>query len=250
LRTALLLPLAGVFLVLFAPGHAAAAGIDCLQCHGDLAQGKSVHPAVSMGCEACHTAVDARDIPHRITNKIAHGLSADQPELCYGCHDRSMFEKKVVHPALGMGCTSCHNPHASKNAKLLKDEPPVLCYGCHDKGPFSGKRVHPPVAAGECTTCHTPHSSDNPSLLDKPVNELCGMCHDDKSSGKHILTGYGLGDRHPTSGRPDPSRPGMMLSCVSCHTPHSSGGKYLFTEAAGKSGNLCLLCHKKISVRP
>lgn len=49
---------------------------DCLQCHGDLAQGKSVHAAVAMGCSLCHTGVDARDIPHRITNKNSKGLSA------------------------------------------------------------------------------------------------------------------------------------------------------------------------------
>jgi predicted CXXCH cytochrome family protein len=203
-----------------------------------------------MGCDACHTAIDARDIPHKIKNKIARGLSADQPELCFGCHDKSMFEKKVVHPALGMGCTSCHNPHASKSAKLLKGELPGPCYGCHDKGPFSGKHVHPPVAAGQCTSCHSPHSSDLASLLDKPVNDVCGMCHDNKSSGKHILTGYGLGDHHPTSGKPDPSRPGMAITCVSCHTPHAGSRKYLFTAATGSSGNLCLLCHKRIMVRP
>ena len=230
--------------------YSLSAEIDCLQCHEELTKGKSVHAAVSMGCTTCHAAVDATDIPHKITNKNAKGLSAGQPDLCYDCHDRSLFNKKIVHAAIGMGCTSCHNPHASKNAKLLTSEPPDLCYACHDKGMFTKKNIHPPVAAGQCTTCHAPHSSDNAALLDKPVHELCKTCHDDKTSGKHILAGYGLGDRHPTTGRTDPTHPNRELSCLSCHTPHSSSGKHLFTDAAVSSGNLCLLCHKKIMVRP
>jgi predicted CXXCH cytochrome family protein len=233
--------------------YASSAEIDCLQCHEELTKGKSVHAAVSMGCTTCHAAVDARDIPHKITNKNAKGLSDVQPDLCYGCHDKSLFNKKVVHPAIGMGCTACHNPHASKFAKLLISDPPDLCFGCHDKGMFTKKNVHPPVAAGQCLFCHAPHSSDIASRLQKPVEELCETCHVHvgMSSGKHILAGYGLGDRHPTRGGPDPARPGKELSCISCHSIiHSSNGKFLFSDEAVRSGNLCLLCHKKIIVRP
>jgi len=234
----------------FLSSYASSAEVDCLQCHEDLTKGKSVHAAVSMGCTSCHTAVDARDVPHKMTTKIPKGLSAEQPDLCYGCHDKSLFDKKIVHAAIGMGCTGCHNPHASKYAKLLTADPPELCYSCHDKGMFTKKKVHPPVAAGQCTVCHAPHSSGMASLLEKPVDELCGTCHEGKTSGKHILAGYGLGDKHSTKGRPDPSRPGKEMSCTSCHSPHSSNGKFLFLDEAVHSGNLCLLCHKKVIVRP
>jgi predicted CXXCH cytochrome family protein len=239
-----------ILFLLFLSSRASSTEIDCLQCHEELTKGKSVHAAVSMGCTTCHTAVDARDIPHKMTTKTPKGLSAEQPDLCYGCHDKSLFNKKFVHAAIGMGCTGCHNPHASKYAKLLTSEPPDLCYACHDKGMFTKKNVHPPVAAGQCTACHAPHSSGMASLLEKPVDELCSTCHDGKSSGKHILAGYGLGDRHPTRGRPDPARPGKELSCTSCHSPHSSYGKFLFPDEAVHSDNLCLICHRKIIVRP
>jgi predicted CXXCH cytochrome family protein len=161
-----------------------------------------------------------------------------------------MFEKKFVHAAVGMGCTGCHNPHASKNEKLLPAAGSDLCYPCHDKALFTKKNVHSPVAAGQCMACHSPHSSDAASLLKKPVVELCGTCHAGKSSGKHILAGYGLGDRHPTTGMSDPGHPGMEFSCVSCHDPHSSDGKFLFTSGTSSAGNVCLLCHKKVTVRP
>jgi predicted CXXCH cytochrome family protein len=236
-----------LFLFMALLSSSAAAAQSCLDCHGDLIEGKTAHQAVAMGCESCHSAIDASDIPHKKKNKIAKGLSAEQPDLCYGCHDRAPFDKKVLHAAVGMGCTGCHNPHASKNPKLIVSPMPDLCYSCHDKAGFSKKTVHPPVASGDCLTCHVPHSGDNPSLLLSPVPDLCLMCHDTMNS-KHVLAGYGLGG-HPISGKADPSRPGKEISCTSCHTPHSSLNPFLFTNATGGSGGLCLACHAKIMVR-
>ncbi|MGE5174622.1 MAG: cytochrome c3 family protein [Betaproteobacteria bacterium] len=223
--------------------------VNCLDCHSDLAPEKGAHPAVAMGCTTCHTGIDASDVPHKITNKIAKGLSAEQPDLCYDCHDKSMFDKKVVHAAVGMGCTGCHNPHASKNPKLLVTDIPALCYTCHDKGTFTKKTVHPPVESGMCTTCHSPHASNDIALLLQPVNKLCSTCHEKQSSGRHIMSGFGFGDDHPVKGKADPSKPNRELSCVSCHNPHASSGKKLFVNEMAGPANLCLLCHKKISVK-
>ncbi len=222
--------------------------VNCLDCHSDLAPEKGAHPAVAMGCATCHTGIDASDVPHKITNKIAKGLSAEQPDLCYGCHDKSMFDKKVVHAAVGMGCTGCHNPHASKYQKLLVADVPALCYTCHEKGIFTKKTVHPPVESGMCTTCHSPHASNDVALLLNPVNKLCGACHEKQSSGRHVMSGFGLGDDHPVKGKADPSKPGRELSCISCHNPHATSGKTLFANDAATPAELCLLCHKKISV--
>jgi predicted CXXCH cytochrome family protein len=230
--------------------HASAAEINCLECHGDLAQGKSVHAAVSMGCTACHTAVDARELPHKISNKIAKGLSSEQPALCYGCHDKSTFEKKFVHAAVGMGCTGCHNPHSSKYEKLLPADILNLCYNCHDKAVFTKPGTHAPVVAGKCLACHLPHSSEYSYLLDNPMSRLCDKCHEGKSSGKHILAGYGLGDHHPTQGSNNPAHPGQELSCTSCHSPHSSIKKSLLSNETQGPDNFCLMCHTKIMVRP
>ncbi len=222
--------------------------INCLDCHGDLAPEKGVHPAVAMGCASCHTGIDASDIPHKIVNKQAKGLAAEQPDLCYGCHDKSMFDKKVVHAAVGMGCTGCHNPHASKNPKLLVAAVPDLCYTCHEKKLFAKKTVHPPVESGMCTTCHSPHASDESRLLPQPVGKLCGTCHEKQRSGRHVMSGFGSGDNHPVSGKADPADPKRELSCISCHTPHASSGRKLFVNDTAGPPDLCLLCHTKISV--
>jgi len=241
-----------VFLAtLFISAPPVSAEEDCQQCHEELTKGTSVHAAVAMGCPTCHSAIDAREIPHKKKNRNARGLSAAQPELCFGCHDQSKFKGKVVHAAIGKKCTGCHNPHSSKFAKLLNKEPPELCYTCHtNKASFTNNVVHAPVKKGQCTVCHAPHASDNVALLVKPMPRLCADCHAGKSDGKHILAGFGNNDTHPTRGKPDPLRPGKEFSCASCHRPHSSPGKALLAVASTNARDMCLKCHTKVMVRP
>jgi predicted CXXCH cytochrome family protein len=225
-----------ILLVSF-PCAVSAAGINCLKCHKKLTKGTSVHPALSMGCSTCHSALDAKSIPHKRSSAIAHGLSAEQPELCYGCHDQAMFTKKDAHPAINMGCTSCHNPHSSKNAKLLVSNPPALCFTCHDKAGFSKKTAHPPVAAGRCLACHVPHSSDEMALLAKKPMDACLQCHQRIAHGQHTPA---MAIREVR----DPARPGKPLYCGSCHDPHGSDSPLMFRFDVKKTKDLCLHCHK------
>jgi predicted CXXCH cytochrome family protein len=213
--------------ILIAASQASAQGPDCQMCHPDLAQGKSVHAAVGMGCTVCHSGVDATDIPHKFTSGIAKGLSADPPDLCFMCHDQGMFSgKSVVHmPVAGGMCTSCHSPHSSENDKLLLSE--NVCVTCHGTDEFSKKDVHPPVQAGMCTSCHEPHQSDTQKLLRKEPPELCYDCHkkeDFYGPTIHAPVGVGL--------------------CVICHSPHSSDNEKLLTQ---KTPDLCFVCHVKSS---
>lgn len=224
-------------------GTALAVELPCLECHKSKKTGKVVHPAVEMGCSLCHLS------PHK-EEKPELSLTSDMPGLCYQCHDRAGFQKTSVHaPVAGGMCASCHNPHASDNKKLLSGNIPEICYACHDKGAFTKSTQHSPVAQGQCAFCHNPHSSDNPANLQYPPGELCLMCHPDKTSGSHVLTGLGFGDKHPMSGKPDPSRKGRELSCTSCHNPHSSARRALFVSEGAKTENLCLLCHEKSYIR-
>ncbi len=156
-----------VLIPLFFPPLTSPQETACAACHEKLIKGKVVHQALQspkMGCRICHLGVIAKSVPHLKTNTRPRGLSKDQSELCYGCHDDSPFTRKNVHPAIGMGCTSCHNPHSSNNDRLLVKEQPDLCYGCHEKGMFAKGGAHPSVDA-DCTVCHTPHSSDGAKLL-------------------------------------------------------------------------------------
>jgi predicted CXXCH cytochrome family protein len=205
------------------------ADIDCLKCHAALAKEKYVHPALQMGCTACHEGIDASVVPHKKTNKIDKGLSAEPPELCYGCHDQKIFTKKTVHPALEMGCTSCHNPHSSKNEKLLIAEQPELCMNCHDKAAFSKKNVHPALEMG-CTSCHNPHSTDTEKLLISKPPELCMNCHD-----KAMFS------------RKNVHKPVAEGMCLKCHSPHSSDNPKLLLKEPIR---VCLECHADVRKTP
>lgn len=228
----------------FSPISASAQEIDCLMCHGDLAGKKIKHAAVDMGCPSCHSAVDAGDVPHKMKNKIGKGLSAQQPELCYGCHDKSLFEGKNIHPAVSMGCTGCHNPHSSDNPKLLVSAAPDLCFTCHDKAAFGKKNVHPPVAAGDCLFCHGPHASDKVALLKKEPLETCLECHADVEKGPHAIKGFSNAG-HPIGRKDkiDPKRTDRKFYCGSCHSPHSSDSIKLFRYDVRIKMGLCVNCH-------
>jgi predicted CXXCH cytochrome family protein len=233
------------FALVFAlPAHAAEA--ECVKCHAALAREKVVHPALQMGCPTCHTDIDTTAVPHKVKGKVAKGLSAAQPDLCFTCHDKATFTQKTVHPALAMGCTSCHNPHSSKNAKLLVAAPPALCFNCHDRNAFKGKITHAPVARGACVMCHHPHSSDHAAMLRKEPVALCLDCHAEVRRSPHVISsfagkGHPLGDESAQRSVADPLRPGKKFSCLTCHEPHKS-------ELAARSKNsparICEKCHK------
>jgi len=243
--------------------NASAIELDCQQCHQKLIKGTVVHAAVSMGCTTCHTGIDAHTVPHKKSGTVARGLSAEQPDLCYGCHDKAAFEKTVVHAALGMGCTSCHNPHSSNTPKLLLSEAPDLCFTCHDKTVFSKKTIHAPVAGGMCLTCHVPHSSNEVALLANKPYDLCVTCHSEITEKPHAVSGFSsaghaLGAKKGKKGKAksglasgstntlmDPARPGRAFYCGSCHEPHSTESPRLFRYNAKSSISLCSNCHKK-----
>ena len=221
---------------------ASAEDLPCLQCHKSKSAGAIVHPALDMGCQLCHEAPHAEEKP-------SLSLTADMPDLCFQCHDSSSMEMASVHAPVSAGmCASCHDPHSSNQKKLLVSTIPEVCFGCHDEGEFTKTTEHSPSAEGQCGFCHAPHSSDNAHYLNYPLEDLCMMCHPDNISGDHVLVGLAINDVHPVNGMPDPSRTGQDLSCVSCHTPHSSNHRKLFPQD-DQQENLCLLCHEKDYVR-
>lgn len=226
-------PLPIIFLLAFIVMTAAyvhAEEIDCLVCHEQLTKEKIVHPAVHMGCVTCHSGIDAREIPHKKTGTAPRGLSSDQPDLCFGCHDKAKFQKKTVHAAVSMGCTGCHNPHSSKNEKLLVAEPPELCFTCHDKTKFTDETTHSPVKIGLCLNCHNPHSSDNEKLLTAQVPDLCFTCHEKGMFNRKNV-------HMPVAG-------GM---CLSCHAPHAAKEEFLLLK---RPVYVCLECHGNIRSVP
>lgn len=145
-------------------------------------------------CYSCHTQVKAQfamPFKHRVNEGFIqctdchnpHGTLAaswrmaarprmvDQvqgnEEPCLKCHIDKRGPFVFEHAAVRVdGCETCHNPHGSTNARLLK-RPVVftICLECHTGAPGFGRRADPiPTQSPShnmadpryqnCTTCH------------------------------------------------------------------------------------------------
>ena len=212
---------------------------DCTSCHdphGSSRKGilwANVHEPVSRRmCAQCHAAPDA-----------AQAVKRTGAELCRGCHSELLdetFARSELHWPLvdRRGCANCHEPHASKERKLLTAAEGELCGGCHhdvERRLANSKVKHPPNAEGACTTCHGPHSSSEQFLLAQSPVEVCGACHD---WGKH--SAHPMGEQ--TS---DPRNPNMTVDCLSCHRTHGSPFERL--AHFDPQQELCVQCHTELT---
>ena len=179
-------------------------------------------------CTTCHSS-------HASTVKPL--LRAKGADLCFKCHQKERFKRKVAHKALEKGCGQCHSGHGSDQKYMLKAEPVKLCGSCHDKlvtfattAPFKHKSVLKPG----CGACHDPHGSQEPKLLRKNRRKICLDCHAGVASDKR---------KH------GPVRSG---ACFECHKAHGSKKrKLLVSEFSGafygqfkeERYELCFDCH-------
>lgn len=102
----------------------------CFECHPEV-RGQfnlpSHHPVPEgrLTCIQCHP-------PHK---GFAHagGSTAllSQADNCFQCHPAQRGPFVFEHDALREGCTTCHTPHGSVNAKMLTERNATLCFKCH-----------------------------------------------------------------------------------------------------------------------
>lgn len=101
-------------------------------------------------CNSCH---DLNSIGNMII---------DEPELCYQCHtDYNELYPEIHGPVDGGFCTSCHNPHSSKEPALLVDRVNSLCLFCHKVEELSEFDMHRGGDDFLCTDCHNPHGGNS-----------------------------------------------------------------------------------------
>lgn len=262
------------------PKLIAAKGADlCYRCHDRTAyEQDNVHKPVSEGCLACHTA-HGTNAPQATgtsaTPMKAHSaLTPPAPELCLRCHDPKKGAFATKHDGFDVtrsNCNSCHSPHKSKRAGLVRpvmhkpaedhdcaschvdpDEmtaeqkalatPPLrapaekLCRLCHADRmqDFAGRAgAHPPVKDGKCLDCHAAHASEEKGLLAIGANATCAKCHDLKAK----LEPFALPNRSPHP-------PVMEGKCLDCHDPHGGADKSALRSAQTE---LCVGCHPQIA---
>lgn len=102
----------------------------CFQCHLDKRGQFNLphsHPVVAgkMTCSDCHD-------PHEGNAIKGTGASLEaENETCTKCHTAQKGPFIFVHNAMREGCTACHSPHGSINAKMLVARDANLCLRCH-----------------------------------------------------------------------------------------------------------------------
>ncbi len=254
------------------------AQLACLTCHSPHGAGQpkllsaSVHPPVLDGCDNCHEGT---------SNKLLEGGGQ---ALCVTCHSgipEAAAKAVVPHPAMEMdACTTCHAPHASERAKLVKS-PAQACGDCHAEqlaGP--GETAHGVIAGMGCQTCHEPHGGANAKLLRRTGAELCLSCHSEGVvragaggdltvlDGRKVpaslaakmpalvLSADGMHD-HPTIGHRVLGRASAEelartttsfrdeLTCLTCHDPHKGKSAGLLRWGAASATEACNHCHEK-----
>ncbi len=102
----------------------------CFQCHMDV-RGQfdlpSHHPVPegNMSCTQCHP-------PHKGSAHVGGSTQLlAREENCLQCHPNQRGPYVFEHEALREGCTTCHTPHGSINAKMLTVRDSNLCLKCH-----------------------------------------------------------------------------------------------------------------------
>jgi predicted CXXCH cytochrome family protein len=112
----------------------------CFDCHLDKRgefQLAFRHPVSEgkMTCSDCHD-------PHK-GDILALGAAGQmaQNENCLKCHQNQRGPFVFEHEAIREGCTLCHNPHGSVNAKMLTERNASLCLKCHFRQPTGAGQV-------------------------------------------------------------------------------------------------------------
>lgn len=192
-------------------GQQLTAATDCTSCHAPhgsnrelMLTGRYLHPPFTLSCKSCHQPPFAGRVR----------LTVRDERLCTGCHGDQREEAAdggVIHGALeertGLpSCVSCHDPHMSRQRKLLRAKVPALCSDCHSMvvDAALAPSGHPPAAI-DCRSCHRPHASAEPLLLTQPLETACTGCHGGGAFNE-VHLGAAAGD----------------LRCIDCHDPHGT----------------------------
>jgi len=211
----------------------------CARCHGDKSQGEHLHPAVELGCDACHVVDQDADYTEVY-------LNLEGNELCLTCHTdkQPQPDQLDIHsPVRRQTCVTCHDPHVGAAASLLKaptdtrDAEKNLCLTCHSEiaAQIAKPVLHGAVDMG-CGTCHTTHKSEPVSQpegmfhLTRPLPALCLDCHDAEDAA--------LKQAHQ-------NQPFSEANCAGCHNPHGSDRPKLINNFAHMPfvEKMCDACH-------
>ncbi len=167
-------------------------------------------PYVKKECNKCHS------------EQHMGRMVADEPQMCYNCHENRARHRYKHGPAGAGYCSACHEPHKSGYNNLLLADGNNLCFSCHEQSTIAQDNLHRNQnPRTKCVDCHNAHSSENHGVLQSGA---CYSCHDKKISQNKYMHG-------PVAGN----------YCATCHQRHDSPARHLLLA---EGNNLCLGCHQ------
>lgn len=212
------------FVVLLLAISVHAQGIDCAECHEDVAFDSPAHPDLT--CQDCHTNVTSE----HDTKDLAPLTDEESCAECHGSIARATWRSAHKGEA---GCTDCHGePHfIHEVADFASAVSPVNqiknCGGCHDESPElidgyinseHGKALllSGLISAPSCSDCHGSHRISEVTDKRAPMShanspEMCGECHSILLDTWTTRSAHGLaweeGEEGPV--------------CITCHSSHT-----------------------------
>jgi len=142
----------------------------CFACHLDKRGSFSLpnsHQVLNghMSCADCHE-------PHSGNAIKGSGASLEaETETCTKCHTAQKGPFIFKHNAMKEGCTACHSPHGSVNAKMLVARDANLCLRCHLEIPQN------PASQGNVLFAGTASAEDHRTRLQNGTCWSAG-CHE------------------------------------------------------------------------
>ncbi len=179
-----------------------------------------------MSCETCHgpgraharaeRAAHGDDAKTAAANRLIFGFHAsprENAEHCLYCHasgPRQAGFEHSTHLLNGVDCSGCHTSHLTDDIVPIHAAPQ----------PALAMLYEVPQRPEELTWLRD-------GMLKQPEPVLCYTCHGD------VRAQFALPVHHRV--------PEGLLSCSSCHNPHSRVPHGLFNARIGQAG--CLKCH-------
>lgn len=136
-------------------------------------------PYAANGCEQCHEMASGAGYSFGSSvdvdkKSIVPGEFILPPEqLCTACHATKGLAAAqagglILHgPA--WSCTTCHDPHTSKESALLRVTADQVCRQCHSQGFIHDADLHEGVE--DCLDCHNPHLGRDSRMLREDFEE-------------------------------------------------------------------------------
>ncbi len=223
------------------------AGLDCTNCHADLADKKEFPHAEKLApvdCGSCHSDQKAQ------YDQSLHGTAAKRGDktapsctLCHGTHDilpSSNTRSKTNTMAVPRLCGQCHREgspvsltHDISQTNILSNyEDSIHGVGLMKRGL---------IVTAVCTSCHTahsvlPHTDPRSTIAKANIAKTCTKCHARIEDVHQKVIRGELWEKQPN----------LIPACVDCHQPHQVR-RVFYSE--GMADRDCQKCHENPALK-